>query len=91
MRLGTYIPELFLGQLVFYMVLWLSNDYLASLLSLSIGGIFLVILLLALITEWVEKSKVTSWYYQFMITGFLAPLLGFLIYILLNQGLDWVK
>lgn len=91
MRLGAYIPEVFLGQVAFYLVLWLSNDYLASLLTLSVGGVFLVIFLLALITEWVEKSKITSWYYQFMLTGILAPLISFVVYISLNQGLDWVK
>lgn len=83
--------EIFLGQLVVYLALWLSNDYLASLLSLAIGGVFFVILLLALITEWVEKSKVTAWYYQFMAAGVLAPLISFLVYIALNQGLDWMK
>mgnify|MGYP006284153451 CR=1 FL=1 len=91
MRLSTYILEIFLAQLVFYLIFWLSNDYLASLLSLSLGGVFLVILVLALITELVEKSRISSWYYQFMVTGILAPLLSFLIYIILNQGLDWIK
>lgn len=91
MRIGAYIIEIFLGQLVFYLLLWLNNDYLASLLALSLGGVFLVILVLALITELVEKSKVPSWYYQFMVASILAPVISFLLYLSLNRGLDWMQ
>lgn len=90
MRLEAYILEIFLTQLSVYLVIWLSNDYLGTLLSVTFGGIFLIILLISLITEWVERSRVPRWYYQFMGTGILAPLVSFMIYLTVNKGLDWM-
>lgn len=90
MRLEAYILEIFLTQLSVYLVIWLSNDYLGTLLAVTFGGIFLIILLISLITEWVERSRVPRWYYQFMGTGILAPLVSFMIYLTVNKGLDWM-
>jgi len=91
MRIQPYILEAFLGQLAIYLIIWLNNDYLATLLSLVFGGIGLAILLISLIVDWVEYSGVPKWYYQLLVTSVSAPIIGFGMYLLLNQGLDWVE
>lgn len=83
--------EIFLVEVIIYFLLWLFNDYLATLLSVALGGIFLAILIISLIVEWIERSKVPIWYYQFMVASILAPLLTAIIYLLFAGGVSWMK
>lgn len=83
--------EILLAEIVLYFLLWLYDDYLATLLSLSFGGIFLVILLISLIVEWIERSKVPVWYYKFMAVSVLAPAITAGIYLFLSGGLGWLE
>jgi hypothetical protein len=87
----SYIPEIFLGELLLYFLLWLWNDYLASLFSVIFGSIFLLILILSLIVEWVERSKVPGWYYKFMVASILAPLAAAVLYLFLHGELQWLN
>ncbi len=82
--------EAFLVQVLGYLLLWLWNDYLATILSLIFGGIAFFIWFISLIVEWVEKSKVPPSYYRLMLLCFLAPLLGAVIGIVLKNGLNWL-
>lgn len=86
----SYLPEIFLGQLLAYLLLWLWNDYLATLISAVFAGIFLLILIISLIVEWVERSNVPGWYYKFMVISVLAPMIAFVTYLFINGGLDWM-
>jgi len=90
MRIQPYILEAFLGQLAIYLIIWLNNDYLATMLSFVFGGICLAILIISLIVDWVEYSGVPKWYYQLLVASVLAPIIGFGLYLILHQGLDWM-
>ena len=82
--------ELFIGQMILYGALWIYQDYLATLLSTILCTIFFFILMVSLIVEWIEPSKVPRWYFQFMVISILAPLLaGVLFVALLGGQLDW--
>lgn len=83
--------EIFLAQLVIYLLLWIFNDYLATLLSLVFGSICLLILLISLIVEVIERSKVPRWYFLFMGASVLAPIIAGLIYMAISGGLQWIK
>lgn len=83
--------EILLAEMVVYLLLWLWDDYLATLLSFLFGVIFLLILLVSVMVEWIERSKVPAWYYRFMIISILAPLFAALLYVFFNEGLSWVK
>ncbi len=83
--------EILLIEIAFYIILWLMNEYLASLLSLIFGSIFLLLFLISIIVEWIEKSKVPRWYYMFMLASALAPLLAALIYLSISGGLQWLQ
>ena len=61
MKLGPL--EIFLAEFVLYLFLWLSNEYVGTLLSALFGGISLALLIVARISEWIEPSKVPRWYF----------------------------
>lgn len=84
--------ELFLIEFAFYTLLWLINDYVASLLSLVFAVICIAILLVAIIAELIEPSKVPRKYYYYMIVSIAAPILaGWLFISLMGGQLDWFE
>ena len=83
--------ELFLIEMVMYLLFWLFNEYLASLLSIILGSICLLILLISLIVELIERSKVPRWYYYFLAVSVLAPIAATLIYVFITGGVEWMK
>ncbi|MCB9294375.1 MAG: hypothetical protein H6559_14825 [Lewinellaceae bacterium] len=82
--------EILLGEVVIYLIIWVFNDYMAAMLSLIFGSIFLLILLVSLVVELVEKSKVPRWYFVFMGLSVLAPVVAAIVYALINKGMDWL-
>ena len=83
--------ELFLIQLVFYISLWLWNDYTATLVSIIFGTICLFVLVISLITEWIEPSKVPRWYFGMMVASILAPIVAAAIFVGFAYGQpDWL-
>lgn len=86
------VLEVFLIEIVAYTLVWLVNDYIGSLLSLIMAGIFLSIFILSLLAELIERSKVPRWYYWMMVVSFLAPLIVSGFFILLGKGqLTWLQ
>lgn len=82
--------ELFLIQIVCYAILWLISDYTATLVTILFPVIFFSLLLLASLSELVQKSKVPKQYYYFMIISILAPILTAAIFVLiLGVDFDW--
>lgn len=72
-------------------MLWLWDTYIAFLISLIAGGVFLLILLVSLVVEWIEPSKVPRGYFLFMLLAVLAPLLASLIFLLINGSPEWLS
>lgn len=90
--LSKRLIEFFLIQTVLYLVLWVINEYMASLLSAIFICIFIAILVVSIIVELIEPSKVPKWYYKLMILSILAPLLAGGVYIGIMGGeLAWTK
>ncbi|MEM1323616.1 MAG: hypothetical protein AAGG75_25365 [Bacteroidota bacterium] len=84
--------EIFLLQFIFYLLLWLWNDYLATLLSGILAVVCFSILIISLITEWIEPSKVPRWYFWLMLASILAPVLAALVFVGLMGGeLNWIN
>jgi hypothetical protein len=82
--------ELFLVQVVFYFLAWQANDYLASLLSLIFGGVFLFLLLIALAAEFIEPSRVPRQYFFFMAASVGAPAVGAFLFLLSGGEVSWM-
>ena len=83
--------EVLLIEVIFYLALWLFNDYVAMYLSLIFGSIFFFILLFTGIAELIERSKVSRKYFWFMAMSALAPLLAAAIFFLLGGEMTWNK
>ena len=84
------IFELFLIQVICYAILWLISDYTATLVTLIFPVIFFSLLLLASLSELVQKSKVPPQYYYFMLASIIAPILTAAIFVLiLGVDFDW--
>lgn len=80
------LSEIFLVELIVWMALWLLNDYVATLLTLILTAIVFAILILALISEWIERSKVPRKYFAIMGLSVLAPVVAAVVYLVLFGG-----
>lgn len=70
------LSEIFLLELIFYVVMWLSNPFLAKLLTLSIAPMVCAVLILSLIAELLDKTKVPRRYFYVMALSVLAPIMA---------------
>lgn len=86
MKLRLSLLEIFLLEVVCYLGLWLINDYIAALLTLIVGAIVSAVLIIALISEVIERSKVPKKYFQIMALSVLAMVISALIYVALFGG-----
>jgi hypothetical protein len=78
--------EVYLLEVVVWLGLWLLNDYLATLLTLILGAIVSAVLLIALIAELIERSKVPRRYFYIMLLSIVAPVAAALLYLLIFDG-----
>lgn len=86
------MTEVFLIQAVFYIILWLWNDHAATIMTLSFAAIALFILVISLIAEVIDRSKVPGWYFWVMGISIVTPLIIGAFFLTLKNGtLDWMK
>lgn len=78
--------EIFLLEIAVWLALWLMNNYLATLLTLIIAAIVFAVLVIALISEAIDRSKVPRKYFWVMGVSVIAPILSALIYLLIFGG-----
>lgn len=83
MKLRLSLLEIFLLQIVVWFGMWLLNDYLAALLTLILGAIVSAVLIIALISEAMERSKVPRRYFYIMLVSVAAPVSAALLYVAL--------
>jgi len=86
------LGEIFFLQLILWLLLWLLNDYIATLLTLCIGAVVSAVLIVALLSEAVEPSKVPRRYFYVMGISILAIILATGVYVLILGGrLDFLE
>lgn len=73
-----------------WLAVWLLNDYLAALLTAILGSMVFAVWLIAQISEYLEPSRVPSWYFSILLTTLLATLATAGLYLVLNGGLDFL-
>ena len=89
MNKGRWI-EIFLIQLVIYFILWQVYDYLATVLSIIFGTICFLVLVISIIVEFIEPTRVPRWYFTTMTVCILAPLCAVGIFILAGGEISWM-
>ena len=65
--------EIALVELIIFLLLWFWNGFLAFYLTLALTFICAAILLVSLIAEWIEKSKVKRIYFYIMAISVIVP------------------
>ena len=84
--------EIFLLQVILYAVIWLADEYVASYMCIVLPGIILAILLISLIVELIEPSRISKRYFVIMGLSILAPVLtGLAFYTLYDGQLEWLQ
>ena len=74
------IVEIFLAQVIIYLILWLTDSYLAIYLTLVLGAIFSAVFVISLISEWLsETTPVPRKYFYIVSTCIIAPVLTTLL------------
>jgi hypothetical protein len=86
MNIRLSLLEIFLLEVIVWLGLWLLNDYLATLLTLTLGAIVSAVLLIALMAEAIERSKVPRKYFHVMWLSILAPLVAAVLYWVIFGG-----
>lgn len=83
--------ELLLIQFIIYSLLWLWDEYLASLLTLVFTAIAIFILVISLMAELIEPSKVPRWYFTSMIVSIIAPILATIVFVyFVGMEFEWL-
>jgi predicted PurR-regulated permease PerM len=78
--------EISLIQVAVWFTLWLLDDYIAGLLTLIVTAIVLATLLIALISEMIERSKVPRLYFSVMAVSIVAPIIAAVLYVAIFEG-----
>ena len=86
MRFRPSLLEIFLLETCVWLGLWLLDHYVAALLTLIVGAIVSAVLVIALIAEGLERSRVPRRYFSIMAVSILAPLVAFAIYVNIFGG-----
>ena len=85
------LSEIFMIQAILYLLVWLWNDYAATILSLSFAAIALFIVIIAFISELIEPSKVPRKYFYIMLISAFTPIIIGSFFMILKKGtLDWM-
>lgn len=84
MRLSLF--EIFLLETAAWLAIWLLSDYVATLLTLTVGAIVSAVLAIALMAEWVERSKVPRRYFQVMALSILSIVTAAGLYLVIFGG-----
>lgn len=89
-RLG-YI-EIVLLQIILWAALWLMDEYLASLLTAIMVPIFAGILVISLIAELLDRSRVPRSFFVLLAISVCIPLfIGAFVYFAFGGVFDWLS
>ncbi|HLF65192.1 MAG TPA: hypothetical protein VI603_15615 [Saprospiraceae bacterium] len=84
--------EIFLLQLIFYGLLWLMDEYVASYICLILPVVIAALLLISWIADLIEPARIGRKYYYVMAISILAPLLvGAFFYFIYGGEIAWLK
>ena len=86
---STYISLALMSEAAIFLILWLTNEYLATLLTAVVAVISFGVLIVAVVSELIEKSKVSRSFFLTMILVGLLPIILAVFFFVLNGDLGW--
>ncbi|MFK7948471.1 MAG: hypothetical protein AB8G11_12845 [Saprospiraceae bacterium] len=79
--------EIALIELIIFLLLWFWNGFLAFYLTVALTFICFFILIIALIAEWIEASKVKRIYFYAMTVSIIIPWISAAIVYILDLNI----
>lgn len=70
----NYILEVALTEAAIFLLLWLLNPYIGFMLTLFFVGISFCVLIVSLISELIERTRITRAYFWWMGISIIVPL-----------------
>jgi len=89
MRIG--LIEIVLIQIVLYLLLWIADEFTASLLCVVIPVICFSVLVIALIAEWIEPSKVPKTFFMALGVSIVVPIVTLIGYFMIFGTFGWLE
>ncbi|MEY3420998.1 MAG: hypothetical protein RIR48_1287 [Bacteroidota bacterium] len=88
-----YYKEILVTEAIIFSIFWASNEYLATLLTFIAVPVFGAILIISMIAEKIESSKIGKNYFIMMAGLTIIPALIFGIMTIANGGtsFEWGK
>ena len=83
-RIG--IIEFVLFQLIVYTAIWLSSEYIGFFITLTFPILVTAVLLISLIAEWIEPSRVPRAFFRYMFAAIITPLVVLAFFAVLHKG-----
>lgn len=68
------LVEIFLLQTAVWLTLWLTNEWLTKFLTVSVGAMLFAVLVISVIAEMIERSRVPGSYFRVMIVSLCSVL-----------------
>ncbi len=85
-----YYKEILLIEGIILVLLWIANDYLASLITFIFVPLLFSIIIISYITERISKSNIPSSYFKMMWGLLFIPIIFIAIFSKWANGLDWM-
>lgn len=82
------LVEIALIELIIFLLLWFWNGFLAFYLTVALTFICFFILVIALLAEWIETSKVKRIYFYAMAISIIIPWISAAIVYVLDLNVE---
>ena len=83
-RIG--LIEFVLIQLIAYTAIWMMSEYIGFFVTLTFPVLITAVLLISLIAEWIEPSRVPRIFFRFLFVAIITPLLVLAFFTALHNG-----
>ncbi len=83
-RIG--LIEFILIQLIVYTAIWMLSEYIGFFITLTFPVLVTAVLLISLIAEWIEPSRVPRLFFKFLFAAILTPLIVLAFFTALHNG-----
>jgi len=81
-----YTKEILAIEAIIFIILWMTNEYMATLITFIAVPIFFAITIISLIAEKIEKSGISGDYFRLMVGLTIVPLIIFSVFHFANSG-----
>ena len=86
------LSEILLTESILFTLLWLWDDYVALILTISIPSIIAAVLIISLISEQIERSKIPRRFFKWLFWTIFPPLIIAGIYSFFIEGqYNWLQ